>query len=74
MLFRKPTRADYERLVNLRAVEVLTAQSPGQREGARDRLIDALIDVVGPTADNFDLRRAYDRALETANPNRHRRI
>ncbi len=69
-MFRKPTRADYERLANARALEVLTAQSPGQREGARDRLIDALIDVVGPTANNFDLRRAYDRAIENANATR----
>jgi hypothetical protein len=68
------TRAERERIVNARALEVLTAQSPGQREGASDRLVDALIDVVGPTADNFELRRAYDRAIETANPNRYRRI
>lgn len=73
-MFRRPTRADHERIVNARALDVLTAQSPAQREGASDRLIDALIDVVGWNADNFDLRRAYDRALETANPNRYRRI
>jgi hypothetical protein len=68
------TRADHEKIVNARALDVLTAQSPGQREGAEDRLTEALIDVVGWNADNFDLRRAFNQAIERANPSRRRRI
>jgi hypothetical protein len=66
------TRADHDRIINARALEVLTAQSPGQREGAEDRLIDAI--VTGYGVDNFELRRHIDRVLERANPSRYRRI
>lgn len=65
----------YERnkqTINALAVNVLTSQSPGQRERYLDALTMAVIDAFGSVG--FELRRHVNLALERANPNLSRRI